>query len=211
MKLQLALDRMDLHQAIGLTRKAEEHVDWIEVGTSLIKEFGVQSIRELKQAFFDKIIVADMKTIDNAKYELQLCFDAGADVVTVMGVAPIVTIETCMEEAAKRNKTVMIDLLNAGREQIDQLVKYSEAVFCHHISKDQQEVHENQKTTYRYVPGSDHLQFAVAGGISIESLALVKDVKPSVVIVGSAIAKAPDPKEAAKRIKETIILMGESR
>lgn len=209
MKLQLALDRMDLHQAIELTRKAEESVDWIEVGTSLIKEFGVRSIRELKQAFSDKIIVADMKTIDNAKYELQICFDAGADVVTVMGVAPTVTIETCMEEAAKRNKTVMIDLLNAGEEQIGRLLQYSEAIFCHHISKDQQEANENQKINYHDSPDSEHLQFAVAGGISIDSLDLIKNAKPSVVIIGSAITKASDPKAAAKKLKETIISMEE--
>jgi 3-hexulose-6-phosphate synthase len=56
-------------------------------------------VKPIKKAFPDKIIVADMKTFDNAKYEFELCFQAGADVATVMGAAPLVTVEACMDAA----------------------------------------------------------------------------------------------------------------
>ncbi|WP_025698066.1 orotidine 5'-phosphate decarboxylase / HUMPS family protein, partial [Paenibacillus forsythiae] len=88
MKIQLALDRMSIEEAADMVRRTEPYIDWIEVGTSLIKEFGMASVEALKREFPHKTIVADMKTFDNAQYEFELCFGAGADVATVMGAAP---------------------------------------------------------------------------------------------------------------------------
>lgn len=139
MKLQLALDRMEIAEAIKLTEKVQDSIDWIEVGTSLIKEFGMKSVQELKRTFPNKWIVDDMKTIDNARYEFEMAFQSGADVATVMGVSPLVTIDACMEVANRYNKLVMIDLLNTSEEQVRNLVKYREAIFCAHVSKDEQE------------------------------------------------------------------------
>lgn len=54
MKIQLALDRMNMEEAIEMARSVEASIDWIEVGTSLIKEFGVNSIKEMKNHFPEK-------------------------------------------------------------------------------------------------------------------------------------------------------------
>ncbi|WP_026695869.1 3-hexulose-6-phosphate synthase [Peribacillus kribbensis] len=208
MKLQLALDRMTIAEAIELTKKVETSVDWIEVGTSLIKEFGMNSVRELKNAFPDKVIVADMKTIDNARYEFEIAFQAGADVVTVMGVSPLVTIEACMETAERHNKAVMVDLLNTSDEQIQELVKFEKAVFCAHVSKDEQEESgaKNLGAKNDSLLTEQGLQLAAAGGITLESLeGLRKNLNPAVVIVGSAITKAADPSKAAQKFKQAMI------
>ncbi|XZF76983.1 3-hexulose-6-phosphate synthase [Bacillus sp. AL-1R] len=205
MKIQLALDRMSIQDAIKMTKKVENYIDWVEVGTSLIKEFGMNSIYLLKEAFPNKTIVADMKTIDNAKYEFQLCFSAGADVATVMGVAPLETIETCESEAAKHNKRVMIDLLNTEKEKVLQLAQYN-SILCAHISKDQQEISglrkKNLEHMFTDVPSLSEM--AVAGGISINSMNMLKSIAPSIVIIGSAITKADDPEKSAKELKKFI-------
>ncbi|MGA9173277.1 MAG: orotidine 5'-phosphate decarboxylase / HUMPS family protein, partial [Thermoactinomyces sp.] len=99
MKLQLALDRLTVSEAIKIADQVKAEVDWIEVGTSLIKEYGMSSVKALREAFPDHIIVADMKTFDNAAYEMEICFAAGADVATVMGAAPVETIELCFNVA----------------------------------------------------------------------------------------------------------------
>jgi 3-hexulose-6-phosphate synthase len=203
MKIQLALDRMEINEAIELTRKVEDSIDWIEVGTSLIKEFGMTSVREMKQAFPTKTIVADIKTIDNARYEFEMCFEAGADVATVMGVSPLVTIDACMEVAKRYNKLVMIDLLNTTEQQKRDLMKYKEAVFCEHVSKDQQEElgasNHGAGTSNLYSPD---MTIAAAGGITLDSLELLrKTLNPSIVIIGSAITKAENPAEAAAKFK----------
>ena len=96
MNVQLALDRLTIEEAIKMGNIVREYVDWIEVGTSLIKEFGMESVKELRKAFPEKIIVADIKTFDNARYEFEMCYKAGADVATVMGAAPKVSIDTCL-------------------------------------------------------------------------------------------------------------------
>lgn len=203
MKIQLALDRMEINEAIELTRKVEDSIDWIEVGTSLIKEFGMASVSEMKQAFPAKTIVADIKTIDNARYEFEMCYEAGADVATVMGVSPLVTIDACMEVAKRYNKLVMIDLLNTTEQQKKDLLKYKDAVFCEHVSKDQQEElgasNQGDGNSHLYDPA---MTIAAAGGITLESLDLLrKTLKPSIVIIGSAITKAENPAEAAAKFK----------
>lgn len=203
MKIQLALDRMEINEAIELTRKVEDSIDWIEVGTSLIKEFGMASVREMKKNFPAKMIVADIKTIDNARYEFEMCFEAGADVATVMGLSPLVTIEACMEVAKRYNKLVMIDLLNTTEQQKRDLLQYKDAVFCEHVSKDQQEElgasNHGAGSRNFYAPT---MTIAAAGGITLDSLeSLRKTLNPSVVIIGSAITKAENPAEAAAKFK----------
>ncbi|WP_223594084.1 3-hexulose-6-phosphate synthase [Neobacillus bataviensis] len=207
MKLQLALDRMTVAEAIELTKQVEDSVDWVEVGTSLIKEFGMSSVKELKQAFPNKVIVADMKTIDNARYEFEMAFEAGADIATVMGVSPLVTIDACIKVAKRYNKLVMIDLLNTSKEQVTDLLKYNEAIFCAHVSKDEQEETgaKNLGTKHGGLLTDPTFKLAAAGGITLDSLeSLRKTINPSVVIVGSAIAKANNPSEAAVKFKQAI-------
>jgi len=204
MKIQLALDRMEIDEAIELTKKVEDSIDWIEIGTSLIKEFGMTSVRAMKKAFPNKTIVADIKTIDNARYEFEMCFEAGADVATVMGVSPLVTIDICMDVAKRYNKFVMIDLLNTTEQQKRELLKYSDAVFCEHVSKDQQEelgaANQGTMKSDLYTPD---ITIAAAGGITLDSLdTLRKSLNPEIVIIGSAITKAENPTEAAAKFKQ---------
>jgi 3-hexulose-6-phosphate synthase len=207
-KIQLALDRLEIADAIQISRKVEDSIDWIEVGTSLIKEFGVVSIKELKQVFPNKTIVADIKTIDNARYEFEMCFEAGADVATVMGVSPLVTIDACMEVAKRYDKKVMIDLLNTSEDQKRVLMKYNDAIFCDHVSMDEQEEagSQNRGTKKSDLFDDPSIQVAVAGGITLDSIdRLRKTLNPSVAIIGSAITKASNPAEAAAKFKQIIL------
>lgn len=200
MNIQLALDRMTVEEAIQMASTVKDSIDWIEVGTSLIKEFGVSSVAQLKAAFPNKIIVADVKTIDNAVYELDMCFRAGADVATVMGVAPLVTIEKSLEVASKWNKEIMIDLLNTSAQVQEKLVNY-DAIFCSHVSKDEQELSGGQTSVaqgHTAILGSGR-KLAVAGGITLESMKGMQGLNPYVVIVGSAITKADDPAASAQK------------
>ena len=201
MKLQLALDRMAIDQAIAITREVENDIDWIEVGTSLIKEFGVESIRAICNQFPNKTVVADIKVNDNAAYEAELCFSAGADVMTVMGTAPETTIETCLEIAKANGKEVMIDLLNLSSSQKEKLLAYEEAIFCEHVSKDDQEK-SGVKNHFSSIHLLDGHRIAVAGGITESSFGALKEIKPEVVIIGSAITKAREPGKTAANLRK---------
>ncbi|MGD6795037.1 3-hexulose-6-phosphate synthase [Metabacillus indicus] len=199
MKIQLALDRMTIEEAIEVASKAAPHVDILETGTSLIKEFGMSSVQKLKEAFPDKHVLADMKTMDNAVYECGLCFDAGADIMTVMGASPIQTVEACVNEAEKRGKQVMIDLLNTTAEQREELAVFKQAVFCEHVSKDEQEM-----TGARLAFTGGRLKTAAAGGLTPESISRMNEL-PDILIIGSAITKAENPGLAAEKLRALIL------
>lgn len=211
MNIQLALDRMSIAEAVAMARCTEPYIDWIEVGTSLIKEYGMASVEAMRREFPQKVIVADMKTFDNAKYEFKLCFKAGADVATVMGAAPPVTVKLCVETAEQFGKQTMIDLLHTSLKQQRELSQYAQAIHCLHISKDQQEGEGSRQAaagngaelTSLSNPAG-HLRMAAAGGITLETLPDLLTLRPAVLIVGSAITKASDPAQAARAIKAWI-------
>lgn len=204
MKLQLALDRLTVPEAIAVARRAEAHVDWIEIGTSLVKEFGMESVRAFRAAFPGKTLLADMKINDNARYECKIAFDAGADVVTVMGTAPTATLRSVMEEVRRAGKTVVIDLLNADERTRRALRDaFTDAVFCLHTGKDEQE-------EAGAVFGAAELDWsgrrtAAAGGLTLDRLPDIRAAYGTeIFVVGGAIAKARDPGAAARAFQEKI-------
>ena len=204
MNIQLALDRFSIEEAISMAESVRPYIDWVEVGTSLIKEFGMQSVRAIRQAFPDKTIVADMKTVDNAIYEMELCFSAGADVATVMGAAPQVSIEACLQVAANYKKEIMIDLLNITPQAMKNLTQFQEAIFCAHLSKDLQELSgETEGPTFSSGVSREN-RMAFAGGITLGTLTSLKESNPFVIIIGSAITKAEDPVMVAKSVYEIV-------
>ncbi|WP_018662029.1 3-hexulose-6-phosphate synthase [Heyndrickxia acidiproducens] len=200
MNIQLALDRFSIQEALHIAAQAEKEVEWIEVGTSLIKEFGAKSIYEIKNRFPEKTVVADIKTFDNAKYEFELAFQSGADIATVMGAAPLVTLDTCFNTAGRFGKQMMADLLNTREENRKYIAGLQNIIVCQHISKDEQE--EGGGGTWGRRAATEDQKLAIAGGISLETLPSVIPLQPDVLIVGSAISKAKDPERAAREIKE---------
>lgn len=203
MLIQLAIDRLSIEAGIETANKAKEHIDWIEVGTSLVKEYGMESVRRFKEEFPDKTIVADMKTMDNALYEMKICFEAGADVATVMGAAPYETIAACVKEAEQYGKKVMIDLLNTEEVKMQRLLSFKDAIFCFHVSKDIQELGKPPKITIQR-PGGMSQQIAAAGGITLQTIDELAASSPDVLIIGSGITKHENPALAAKDYAEKI-------
>ena len=50
MHLQIALDRLNLDEAIRVNAAAAPHTDWIEVGTSMVKAHGMDGVRRIVNA-----------------------------------------------------------------------------------------------------------------------------------------------------------------
>ena len=81
--LQLALDFVDLERAIHIAEEAVAGgVDWIEAGTPLIKSEGLNAVRALRRHFPNHVIVADMKTMDAGRAEVEVAAKAGATYVS---------------------------------------------------------------------------------------------------------------------------------
>ncbi|MBU3142823.1 3-hexulose-6-phosphate synthase [Clostridium sp. CF012] len=204
MKIQLAIDRVSIEKAKEISREASPYIDIIEVGTALIKDFGIVSIKEIKEAFPNKIILADMKTIDEGAYEFKAAFNSGADIATVMGAASVNTLEACYKVAQDFGKFMMIDLLEVGYEKINMLTSFSDAIFCIHSPSDggEQDLTALLKEFKEKFPKISKV--AVAGGINYQTITTIKEANVDIVIIGGAITKADNIGKAAKKFKEMI-------
>jgi 3-hexulose-6-phosphate synthase / 6-phospho-3-hexuloisomerase len=110
--LQVALDFENLPRAIQAAKEAAAGgADWIEAGTPLIKSEGLDAVRELKRAFPDRRIVADMKIMDTGAFEVEIAAKSGADVVTILGAADDDTIADGVRGGELYGAEVMVDLL----------------------------------------------------------------------------------------------------
>ena len=82
----------------------------IEAGTPFIKREGLRGIYEMRR-FWGGLIVADMKISDGAINEVDLARQAGAGAVTIMGSAPIETVNMAIKHCEQINLISMVDLL----------------------------------------------------------------------------------------------------
>lgn len=64
MKLQVSVDLLSLEQAMNLLEEVAPYVDVIEAGTPLIKQEGLKGVETFKKFYPDKLVFADMKTMD---------------------------------------------------------------------------------------------------------------------------------------------------
>lgn len=206
MKLQIALDRLTREECFKILRETEASVDWIEVGTGVIKEYGLAIVREIKKAYPEKIIVADMKTCDAGKHEAAQAFEAGADITTVMAFSADKTILDTLHVAKQYSKRIMIDLLGiTERSRLAELQNLGVDLVSLHFGKDMQQEGDIHMDLFSLTQGLSNLEVAVAGGINMETLPDVIKQKPDTVIIGSAITKANQPKEAALAMKGLLL------
>ena len=91
--LQIAMDYTSLPKALAMATLVAPEVDIIEIGTPLCKAAGVEAIRAMREICPDKLILADFKTPDVGGLEATMAFDAGADMLTVIGGAALPTVK----------------------------------------------------------------------------------------------------------------------
>lgn len=82
----------------------------IEAGTPYIKREGFDGIRKIAQLWRGKI-VADLKTMDGALEEVQLAANIGATAATVLGAAPIETINLFIKTCKEFGMDSLIDMI----------------------------------------------------------------------------------------------------
>ncbi|MCJ7571729.1 MAG: orotidine 5'-phosphate decarboxylase, partial [Candidatus Thermoplasmatota archaeon] len=139
--LQVALDLLNEHRAIQIAKESVKGgADWLEAGTPLIKSEGMDIIRKLREAFPDKTIIADMKTMDTGALETEMAAKAGADVVVLLAAADNSTIQDAIKSARKYGIKIMIDLIGV-KDKIKRAQELEELgidYICIHIGIDEQ-------------------------------------------------------------------------
>src|SRR5690606_21681765 len=112
-KLQVAIDLLTTSDAIALATKVAPYIDIIELGTPLIKSEGLRAITAIKEAFPDKLVLADLKTADAGELEADIAFKAGADYVTVLGTSDDSTIVGAVKAAKAHGKGIVVDTIGS--------------------------------------------------------------------------------------------------
>lgn len=206
--LQVALDLMQLKRAVAIGQEAVEGgADWIEAGTPLIKSEGAEAVRELRRAFPGHKIVADTKTMDTGSFEVEIMAKAGANIVTVLGLADDATVDEAVKAGRKYGAEIMVDMINV-RDRVKrgiEVEKLGAAYICMHMGIDtQMKGQEPPIDTLREIVSSVSIPVAVAGGITAENAGEYVEAGASIVIVGGAIVKTDDIALAAKNIKSSM-------
>ncbi|MCD8848803.1 3-hexulose-6-phosphate synthase [Staphylococcus arlettae] len=207
MELQLAIDLLNKEEAAELANKVKDYVDIVEIGTPIVINEGLPAVQHLNDNIDDVKVLADLKIMDAADYEVSQAVKFGADVVTVLGVAEDASIKGAVEEAHKHGKELLVDMIAV--QDLEKRAQELDALGADYIA-----VHTGYDLQAEGVSPLDSLRkvkaviknskVAVAGGIKPETIEEVAGENPDLVIVGGGIANADDPVAAAKACKAAI-------
>jgi bifunctional enzyme Fae/Hps len=170
--LQIALNSSlgDAYSIIRSLPKSDRII--IEAGTPLIKEYGVNVIRQLSNYY--PYIVADLKTMDRAETEVQMVKNAGASAAVCLGQASLETINSFVDSCKKEGIDSMLDMMNIEYPVIilRQLKKQPDVIILHR-GVDEEKFNKNKPIPYvqiNKVLSSYSLMLSIAGGDSIREV-----------------------------------------
>ncbi|MFW9940975.1 MAG: bifunctional 5,6,7,8-tetrahydromethanopterin hydro-lyase/3-hexulose-6-phosphate synthase [Candidatus Thorarchaeota archaeon] len=220
--IQVALDHPALEKQIKVVKELPKSDRIIlEVGTPFLKKYGVESIKQIRDVAREKFIVADLKTLDVGKLEVDFAFDATADGVVASGLAATASLDKFILEAQRLGIHAFVDTMEVQNpvEKLSSLKQIPDVVIIHRgIDVEQSTTGDKspdaqQKQRWALAPkikelysskkkasGKDRVLVAVAGGIEPSSAAYALDAGADILIVGRFIASAKDVKFAMRRM-----------
>lgn len=153
----------------------------VEAGTPLIKAYGTDGIQRLKFAWdsrtngeFDTYIVADTKCMDRGKTEVEIAKEGGASAATVLGTAPIETINYFIAACEELEMDSMIDTIGMDQPfKILRKLKKLPTVVVLHRGVDEEAFDKNKPIPYvqiNKIRSSFDVMIAVAGGDTIREV-----------------------------------------
>lgn len=184
------LDRKKRYLQIALNSTPEEGVEIIselppseriiiEAGTPLIKAYGIEGIRILKEAWQYKVggetyVVADTKCMDRGKTEVQIALRGGASAATVLGTAPIETINYFLSACEEAGLDSMIDTIGMDQPfKILRKLKKLPTVVVLHRGVDEEVFDKHKPIPYlqiNKIRSSFNVIISVAGGDTIREV-----------------------------------------
>ncbi|MCU4669270.1 3-hexulose-6-phosphate synthase [Bacillus paralicheniformis] len=207
MELQLALDLVNIPEAIEVVKEVEEYIDIVEIGTPVVINEGLRAVKEMKAAFPNLKVLADLKIMDAAGYEVMKASEAGADIITILGAAEDMSIKGAVEEAKAQGNKILVDMIGikdikSRAKELDELgVDY----ICVHTGYDLQAIGQNSFADLMTIKNVvKNAKTAIAGGIKLDTLPEVVKLKPDLIIVGGGIANQDDKAAAAAKMKQMI-------
>ena len=205
--LQIALDAPELERSKKILEQlpGSDRII-IEVGTPLIKRYGTKVINDLRQVAKDIFVVADLKTLDVGKVEVDLAYDETADAVVAAGLAPAETLDAFVHEAKRLAIYAIVDMLNVEdpMKKLRSLKEFPDVVILHR-GIDQEtgrtlglDLIQEMRETFK----DKKFLVAVAGGIIPETAKEALQKGANIVIVGRYVTQSRDIERSVRDFLE---------
>ncbi len=206
--LQISLDAPELERSKKIIEQLPGSDRIIlEVGTPLIKRYGTRIINDLRQVAKDLFIVADLKTLDVGKVEVDLAYDETADAVVASGLAPAETLDAFIHEAKRLGIYAVVDMMNVEDpiRKLKSLKEFPDVVILHR-GIDQEtgrtlglELIQEMRLTFK----DKKFLVAVAGGIVPETAKEALQRGADIIIVGRYVTQSKDIERAVRDFLES--------
>lgn len=207
MKLQLAIDLEDIQGAINLIRKTKDSIDIFEYGTPLVINFGLEGLQKIRTEFPDITLLADLKIMDVASYEVAQAFKYGADITTILGVAEDQSIKDAIKAAHEAGKEILVDMIGVKdiENRAREVDEFGADYVGTHTGYDLQALGQNPFEEFNLIKNNvSKTKTAIAGGIKLSASEEIKKANPDLLIIGGAISTVDDPAEAAAEFKKIL-------
>jgi 3-hexulose-6-phosphate synthase len=211
MLLQIALDKPE---HLALLPQIRYIADIVEIGTPLLKRFGVATITTARELCPDTPVLADTKTVDGGQLEAEMVFGAGAVFMTVLSSTTSATHKAVGRVAAKFGTHVIVDTITqTGKKNLlpaNVTFPDSFAYVGVHRPSDAWAAGDSSTAHIDAVAEMHRRGFrvALAGGLGPDSIDSVLVFEPEIVIVGNAITESGNPQEVAKWMRNKLINPG---
>jgi len=206
--LQIALDNPNLERAKQIVNEAPQSDRIIlEVGTPLLKKYGTKAIRELRDSAKDTFIVADLKTLDVGKVEVDLAFEETADAAVAAGLAAPEILDGFIYETKRFGIYAFVDMMEVADpiQKLRSLKQLPDVVILHRpIDVEKTGVHHRMEMIkdIRQAFQGERLLIAVAGGIIPETAKEALEKGADIIIAGRYITQSKDVKRAVRDFLE---------
>ncbi len=206
--LQIAFDIPSLERTkkiISELPKSDRII--LEVGTPLLKRYGTRVIRDLRELAQDVFIVADLKTLDVGKVEVDLAFDETADAVVASGLAAKETLNKFIYEAQKLGIYGVVDLMNVEDpvQKLQSLKRFPDIIILHRAIDVERRTGKTRWELIkelRQVFKEKRFLVAVAGGMTPETAPEALARGADIIIVGRYITQSKDIERSVREFLE---------
>lgn len=201
--LQIALDVSSIEAVKQILSQIPKNDSIIlEAGTPLIKKRGVGVLKEIREIAPDYFLIADLKTMDVGKVEVDLAFDETADAVCCAGAASISTINDFIYEARRLGIYSFLDMMQVidPVTKLRNLKSLPDGIILHRAIDDE----KTSTPKWEYIQeireafNERKILISVAGGIRPHTAEKAIDSGADILIVGRYITQSKNVERAVE-------------
>jgi orotidine-5'-phosphate decarboxylase len=209
-RIILAMDIMDLEQAMMVTEKVAPYIDTIKIGYPLALSAGLECFSKFKENFDFKVI-ADFKVADIPATNEKICeatLNAGADAVIVHGFVGSDSVSACQSVAEEKGKEIFLltEMSHPGAETFLQAVSDDIAQMGVDLGVKNYvapSTRLDRLSEIRNIVGKE--SFIISPGVGTQGGDPAQTLEfADSIIIGRSIYMAEDPEKAASDIIKSI-------